>query len=449
MRLLRSALASASPAAACSDRRDRRVGEGDRLNADDWQLTTAAHGHLLHNILLFGQLCRALGMHVTPACMIDVTRALEYIDLGKKWDVYHAMRALMVTNPRDFGLFDQAFRLFWKQPNDRAHGLDMRMIYTPADKRKPMQFLLPPTAEPDDSPGSQDAPRDNNWLALIPTYSTIESLRYKNFGEMSGAELAQAKAAIARLPHLIPLRRTRRHRSGKGVRVDQRRSLRRLLRYAGDPVELLTSTRRAKPRPVVLICDISGSMERYTRLLLHFMHALGNAAGTVRIESFVFSTRLTRITKPIRRRSVDAALSDVGTSVSDWGGGTKTGEALRTFNYRWSRRVLGRGALVLLITDGWDRGDPDLLRCQIDKLARSCHRLIWLNPLIGAPGYEPLTRGAQAMLPYVDDFLPVRNLANLETLVRVLSALTWQRSTKPGREASKSRGTIDRPSVGA
>lgn len=400
-------------------------------------------GHLLPNILLFGQLCRALGMIVTPGSMIDVARALEHIELGKKWDVYHTMRALMVTNPRDFSLFDQAFRLFWKQPGGSG-GLDLRLVYTPADKRKPMQFLLPPDAEPAKKPEIGDSLQpDNNWIALIPTYSTIESMRYKNFGEMDGEELAQAKAALARLPRLIPIRRTRRRHAGKGVRVDPRRSMRRMLRYAGDPIELTTVERRTKPRPIVLICDISGSMERYTRIFLHFMHAL--CASTTRVESFVFSTRLTRITRHIRRRhpsgaaklSVDSALNEVGLLVTDWGGGTKTGDALRTFNYRWSRRVLGRGAIVLLITDGWDRGDPELLRREADRLARSCHRLIWLNPLIGAPGYEPLTRGAQAMLPYVDDFLPVRNLANLEALVKALSAVTWARGEKPSKAGVK------------
>jgi uncharacterized protein with von Willebrand factor type A (vWA) domain len=167
-------------------------------------------------------------------------------------------------------------------------------------------------------------------------------------------------------------------------------------------------------------------MERYTRVLLHFGHALANTL--YQVESFVYSTALTNITHPIRHKSVDLALREVGQRVRDWGGGTKTGDALRTFNYQWARRVLGRGAVVLLITDGWDRGDPELLRQEAARLQRSCHRLIWLNPLLGAPEYEPLTGGARALLPYVDDFLPVRNLANLEMIVHELRNVDWKRS---------------------
>jgi uncharacterized protein with von Willebrand factor type A (vWA) domain len=226
---------------------------------------------------------------------------------------------------------------------------------------------------------------------------------------MTGEELDSAKAIIAQLPRSFGLRRTRRYQPGKGRLLDARRAFRRNMRYTGEPIEQPTKMRRVKPRPLVLICDISGSMERYTRVLLHFVHTLAN--NLFQLESFVYSTLLTRITHPIRHKSVDLALREVGQRVRDWGGGTKTGDALRTFNYQWARRVLGRGAVVLLITDGWDRGDPETLRSEMARLQRSCHRLIWLNPLLDAPEYEPLTRGALAMLPYVDDFLPMRNLA--------------------------------------
>ena len=245
---------------------------------------------------------------------------------------------------------------------------------------------------------------------------------------MTEAELAEAKQLMSRLPKSLGFRRSRRYRAGKGRLVDTRKTFRRNLRYAGHVLELPSKTQKLKPRPLVLICDISGSMERYTRVLLHFVHIL--ASTMYQVESFVFSTNLTRITHQTRHTSVDQALFEIGISVTDWGGGTKTGEALNTFNHRWSRRVLGRGAVVMLITDGWDTGEPEHLKEEIQRLQRSCHRLIWLNPLLGAPRYEPLTRGAQAILPYVDDFMPVRNLDNLAALFKELQRMDWRRSDR-------------------
>jgi uncharacterized protein with von Willebrand factor type A (vWA) domain len=238
---------------------------------------------------------------------------------------------------------------------------------------------------------------------------------------MTGNELAMAKRVMERLPDSLDTRETRRFRRGKGRQIDLRRTLRESMRRNGDVLQLPTRTPKEKPRPVVLICDISGSMERYTRILLHFMHTL--AIGMYQVESFVFSTGLTRITRQIRQKSVDEALAEVGRTVNQWGGGTMTGESLYSFNFHWARRVLGQGAIVMIITDGWDRGDRDLLEREMARLGRSCERLIWLNPLLDSPEYEPLTRGAQAILPYIDDFLPIRNLANLEVLIKALQGL--------------------------
>jgi hypothetical protein len=179
---------------------------------------------------------------------------------------------------------------------------------------------------------------------------------------------------------------------------------------------------KTKPRPLVVIADISGSMERYTRLLLHFLYSL-TAGLDQRVETFLFGTRLTRITRQLEHKDIETALREVSGAVNDWAGGTRIGDCLHRFNFDWGRRVLGRGAVVLVISDGWDRGDPELLRAEMARLTRSCHRLIWLNPLLGAPDYEPLTRGIQAALPYIDDFLPVHNLASLEDLAMRLAAL--------------------------
>ncbi len=377
-------------------------------------------GQLLHNLLLFGRVCKMLGMKVTPDGMIEVAHALEFISLGKKSDFYYALRALMVTHQRDIELFDEAFEIFWQTPSEYGTALNLKAVGEPRKRRK-TPSLLPPTAQPDDSSTGTPLP-DSTLLAIIPTFSQQETLRHKDFGEMTGAELSMARQIIARLPASLGYRETRRFRAGKGQQLDLRRTFRANMRYEGEIFKLPTRTRRLKPRPLVLICDISGSMERYTRIFLHFIHTF--AISMYQVESFLFSTRLTRITHHVRHKSVDRALHEVGKRVNTWGAGTKTGEALQDFNYHWSRRVLGRGAIVMLITDGWDRGDPELLKHEIERLQRSCHRLIWLNPLLGAPQYEPLTRGAQAMLPHVDDFLPVRNLANLEILVRELQKLS-------------------------
>jgi uncharacterized protein with von Willebrand factor type A (vWA) domain len=220
---------------------------------------------------------------------------------------------------------------------------------------------------------------------------------------------------IQRMRWQIEERLQRRQRPARrGRSLDLRRTMHQSRRMGGLPIRLVMRQRRTAPRPLVVICDISGSMERYARILLQFVHTLSGGLGSV--ESFVFGTRLTRITRQLRHRDLDDALDAVSRQVVDWSGGTRIGEAIKQFNYVWGRRVLGRGPVVLLISDGWDRGDPDLLQHEIDRLQHSCHRLVWLNPLLGSPGYEPLTLGMQAALPYIDDFLPVHNLISLEQL---------------------------------
>lgn len=384
-------------------------------------------GQLLHNLLLFGRLCRALGMKVTPNRMMEVARALEHIRLGEKRDFYYTLRAYMVTHPKEFAYFDQAFNIFWQRPTDGWTTLDLRAMGEERHKKK-TQFLPPAGSE--QAQGTPDPDElDPSLIAITPTYSQQDSLRHKDFADMSAEEVEMAKQIINRLPATLGLRRTRRYKSGKGQQVDLRKTLRESMRRGGDLVTLPRRVPKQKPRPVVLICDISGSMERYTRILLHFMHTL--ATSLYQVESFVFSVRLTRITRQLRRKAIDEALDEVGYTVKQWGGGTNIGDALHSFNYIWSRRVLGRGAIVIVITDGWDRGDIDLLSREAERLHRSCKRFIWLNPLLDAPEYEPLTRGAQALLPHVDDFLPVRNLANLEAIVDALQKINQPSTAAP------------------
>ncbi|HTP11189.1 MAG TPA: VWA domain-containing protein [Anaerolineae bacterium] len=382
------------------------------------------NGHLLHNLLLFGRLLRGLGLDVNLGRMIDLVHALDYIEVGRKADFYNTVRSLLVHRREDIPLFDEAFEAFWRKPADGWTTLDLRAMGERRRLRRPL-FSWPPLRQPPAASESQDRQPSSDEPPVVQvtlTYSVREVLRHKDFAELTSTELEAIKELMAELVWQFGKRRTRRKRAGRGPLLDLRRTLRYNLKYGGEVIEWAYREPKVKPRPLIVIADISGSMERYTRLLLHFIYSL-TAGLDQPVESFVFSTRLTRITRQVRGRDVDLALREVSRSVQDWSGGTRIGEALKTFNFDWGRRVLGHGAMVLLISDGWDRGDVDLLRVEMARLQRNCHRLIWLNPLLGSPEYEPLTRGMQAALPYIDDFLPVHNLASLEDLARRLSVL--------------------------
>jgi len=274
-------------------------------------------------------------------------------------------------------------------------------------------------------------------LDLTQMYSAQEILRQKDFSELDPDELIAVKNLISQLIWQLGQKKTRRYRPGRGLRIDMRRSLRRNLQYGGEILQWSYRQPKIKPRPLVVIADISGSMERYTKLLLHFTYSLAIGLEQL-VESFVFSTRLTRITYQLKNKNVDVVIKEVSQTVPDWSGGTRIGEALKRFNYDWTRRVSGHGAVILLISDGWDRGAPGLLTNEISRLQRSCHRLIWLNPLLGSPEYEPLTRGMQAALPYIDDFLPIHNLASLEELAVQLIRMEKRRPLR----RQHSRGLI-------
>ncbi|WP_119315437.1 vWA domain-containing protein, partial [Calidithermus terrae] len=294
----------------------------------------------------------------------------------------------------------------------------------------------PPKKDPKPRPGEvgrerpPGKPAEGPPLPVIDralTYSEQEVLRLKRFDQMSEGELEATRRLLQDFDWRIAERPTRRLQPARaGAALDLRRSFRRALKHQGEFVRLAWRERKTKPRPLVVLADVSGSMERYARMLLHFLHAFAQAQtrqGLRTVEAFAFGTRLTRITRPMKRRSVDAALLEVGRLVKDWSGGTRIGGSLHEFNRTWAKRVLGRGAVVLLISDGWDQGEPELLAFETERLQKSCHRLIWLNPLLGTPGYQPLTRGLVAALPFVDDFLPVHNLYSLEQLARALESL--------------------------
>lgn len=376
-----------------------------------------SQGQLLYNIVLFGRLLRGLGFDVTPPQILDLVEALHLIELGRKEDVKESARALLISGPEQLELFDEAFDLFWQVRKDALPRIDLGMLLQRRQQVQEQYQLW--GKSPDDGSVRE---RDEPLIDQIRTYSNVEMLRHKDFAHMTEFELAQVKALMQTLVWTPARRRTRRRQAARrGDQMDMRRTFRQNVRYGGEPLRLALRRRKLKERPIVLICDISGSMERYARVLLQFVYAIVSSRN--RVEAFAFSTRLTRLTRQLKRRDIDEALREAAAAVHDWAGGTRIGDALHTFNYDWARRVLGGGAVVLVISDGWDRGDTQLLANEMDRLQRSSHRLIWLNPLLGSPTYEPLTRGIQAALPYVDDFLPVHNLVSLEQLADLLASL--------------------------
>ena len=380
---------------------------------------------LAWNLLLFGRLLRRTGVEVHAGRLRDATHALTLLGLARRGDVRHALRTLLIHRHEDLPVFDRAFDLFWRRRGEAWGRGDLRSL---GEGRSRVELRFAVNTEADAGLGSGERDADDLPAATRRTWSAREALRHKDFAAYSDAEIRDATAAIAALRWHPGWRRTRRWTSGEGVAVDMRRLLHHRLRAGGELVEIPRRSRRRRPRPIVVIADISGSMERYSRMLLHFTHAL--VRHRHHVEAFLFATRLTRITAQLRADSADDAVAAVGRAAPDWAGGTRIGDALRAFNISWGRRVLAGGAIVLIVSDGWDRGEPAVLAREMAHLQRSCHRLIWLNPLLGLPDYEPLTRGMRAARPLVDDFMPAHNLASLEGLAAHLNALPDRRAAR-------------------
>ncbi|HCL26528.1 MAG TPA: CoxE [Dehalococcoidia bacterium] len=387
-------------------------------------------GHILHSLTLFGEMLRRVGLDIGSGNILDLVRATEHVSIGKRGEFYQAARSILVHRKQDLPIFDEAFKVFWRKPTDSSSTMDLRSMGEQRRFRKP-QVGAGQDEDPGDAGTIQGEPDDDSVqnVDLSRTYSAVEVLRQKDFSEFTSREMAEARRMMTGLSWDLGQRRTRRLTPGGQGQLDLRRTMRKSLRYGGEFLELSSRSPKYKNRSLVLICDVSGSMERYTRILLQFIHTI--AGGFDQLEAFLFATRLTRITRSLKYRSIDQSIDEVSKAVPDWAGGTRIGEAIKSFNYQWLRRVLRGQAVVLIISDGWDRGDPELLARETSRLQRSCHRLIWLNPLLGSPDYQPLTQGMKAALPYVDDFLPVHNLNSLESLARHLSALGPDRNLGP------------------
>lgn len=377
------------------------------------------------NVVHFARLLRAAGLPLGSGQALAAAEAVALAGIDDRSALRQALFATLVTRREQIPLFDQAFDLFWRDPRPGEPGAAMLMplMEEEPEPSKPAGFRRLAEALSSGRPAPPRESRDAE-LDMTLTASPDEVLRHKDFEQMSTGELARARTLVARLPLDLDARPTRRLRPAvHGPRIDMRRTLRASLRGGGDIIDLQRASRRDRPPPIVALCDISGSMSRYARIFVHFLHALTEQRRRrgQRIETFVFGTRLTNATRALRHRDVDEALDAIGRDAGDWGGGTRIGAALKEFNFRWSRRVLGQGAIVLLITDGLDRDDAAELADEAARLHRSCRELIWLNPLLRYAGFQPRAAGIRALLPHTDRFLPLYNIATLSDLAAQLA----------------------------
>jgi len=403
-----------------------RPGNGGTRAAIPSLAATPGGGRLAENVMHFARVLRAAGLPIGPDRVIDAIRALEVAGLDRRDDFYWTLASVFLDRRGQFEVYDQAFHLFWKDPQllERAMAMLLPAVQGRAPDAGPeagnrVSEALHAGQQPDRQPG--DAQPEKIELDAALTFSAREVLQHADFETMTIEELAHAKAMIASLRLPIPEVRTRRFRPhNEGARVDLRASLRTSLRAGSELIALKRRSARYRHPPLVVLCDISGSMSRYARMFLHFLHAITNDRD--RVTTFVFGTRLTNVTRCLRHRDVDASMQEVANVVADWSGGTRIGSCLHQFNLDWSRRVLGQNAVVLLISDGLDRDAGEGLSKETERLHKSCRKLIWLNPLLRYEGFEPRPAGIRAMLPHVDAFLPVHNITSLVDLALALSA---------------------------
>jgi len=378
-------------------------------------------GRLAENILYFARALRAAGIPVGPGAVLDALEALKTAGVGTREDFYWTLHAVFVKRHEHTILFDQAFRIFFRRRGYIDQLMAMMMPQAPATAPQAPQAGATRVHEALYS-GLDDKLKKEREIELDArmTVSDREVLQRKDFAQMTSAEIAAAKTAMQRL--VMPLAEVRTRRLAPhmhGHLIDIRRTLRASMKGGGDFIDLRFIGPKTKPPPIVALLDISGSMSHYSRIFLHFLHALTDARK--RVSTFLFGTRLSNVTRSLRERDPDDALAACSAAVPDWSGGTRIASSLRAFNKHWARRVLTQGAIVLLITDGLERDADDTLAFEIDRLHRSARRLIWLNPLLRFEGFEARARGIRTMLPHVDEFRPIHNLESMGELVAALS----------------------------
>ena len=407
---------------------------------------------LLAESVGFGRALRAAGIATDLGAAVDFARALTLIDMGERDTVRAAGQAVFIRRRDDREVYDKVFARWWRRRGRKRPPSDGPM--SPAGEEEPAdgEDGVATPADEQGSPGDdnnsidgipmpigadEDDESEIDGIIAAPTaYSSTELLRHRDFDRMTGAELRDAERLVDLLEPRLELRRTRRYElHHHGRLLAPRTMLRRNIATGGQFTEWVWRRPTKRPRQVVVLCDISGSMERHSRLLLRFVQAL-SAASSVKTESFVFGTRLTRVTRLLRDRDRDRALAKVADSVNDWAGGTRIGESFRDFNLHWARRTLRTSGVVIVVSDGWDRGDPALVATETARLRRNCHRLVWLNPLAGTPGYEPLAGGMRAAMPYIDDFVPAGTVASLERLGEILAGIRTSDTRRSGEAAA-------------
>ncbi len=406
---------------------------------------------LLAEAVGFGRALRSAGIQTDLGAAVDFARALTLVEMGERDTVRAAGQAVFVRRRDDREIYDKVFARWWRRRGRKRPPTDGPLspagdeegeagddgVATPADEQgtlgddsNTIDGIPMPISGDDDSDSEIDG-----IIAAPTAYSSSELLRHRDFDRMTGAELRDAERLVDLLEPRLEMRRTRRYElHHHGRLLAPRTMLRRNLATGGQFTEWVWRRPTKRPRQIVVLCDISGSMERHSRLLLRFVQAL-SAASSVKTESFVFGTRLTRVTRMLRDRDRDRALAKVADSVNDWAGGTRIGESFRDFNLHWARRTLRTSGVVIVVSDGWDRGDPALVATETARLRRNCHRLVWLNPLAGTPGYEPLAGGMRAAMPYIDDFVPAGTVASLERLGEILAGVRSS-DTRRGGEAA-------------
>src|SRR6201995_5020098 len=377
----------------------------------------APTGHIADNVIGFARALRAAGLPVGPGAVIDAMNALQLIEIGNRGEVFTALESIFVKRHEHALIFKKPFDLFFPAAEGGKGRRDPVPRPPPARKKPPpasrrvQEAMTQPSYHEEPQAQEQD---------LRLSVSDKEILQKKDFAQMSAAEIAEVTRAIEKMGLPQAELQTRRFRpDARGLKLDMRRTLRGSLRTGGEIIDIRRLGRIEKPAPIVALLDISGSMSEYPRLFLHFLHAITDARK--RVSVFLFGTRLTNVTRALRQRDPDEALASCSASVEDWAGGTRIATSLHTFNKLWARRVLGQGAIVLLISDGLEREADSKLAFEMDRLHRSCRRLIWLNPLLRFGGFEPKAHGIKMMLPHVDEFRPVHNLTSMTELVRALS----------------------------
>jgi uncharacterized protein with von Willebrand factor type A (vWA) domain len=363
---------------------------------------------MVRHVVTFGRVLREVGIEVGPGRVADAVRGLGAVDLTRQEDVYFTLRQTLVSRRDELELFDRAFASWF-----------LRGPIAPLVRQKQQrgeEKLVSVTLATDDDADARDG------APLELGASAHELLREKDFAQMTPEEFERARRLLAEIARSRPRRTSRRRTPDvRGDLLDMRRLIRRSLRSGGDPVDLAWKARKAVPRKLVVLCDVSGSMDAYARALLLFLHAIvGSGQG---VEAFGFGTRLTRLTGDLATRDPEAALARATDVAVDWGSGTRIGASLKEFNDVYGRRALSRGAVVVIVSDGWEREDSDLVAREMAKLARAAYAVVWVNPLKGDPEYQPLAGGMRAALPFVDRFLPGHNIASLEELARVLEGI--------------------------